>query len=83
MLCGAEAAARRYFKRAAVRLEPAQAVWLAAMLHNPSMEAERWQREGHIDEARARWVADGVRGVSRAQREALQRGMEKARFQLP
>ena len=45
-LCGAEAAARRYFKRSARNLEPAQAVWLAAMLHNPSVAVEKWQRDG-------------------------------------
>ena len=82
-LCGAEAAARRYFKRSAARLEPAQAVWLAAMLHNPVMEAERWQREGQIDAARAKWVADGIRGITRGQREALARGMDKAKFAAP
>ncbi len=82
-LCGAEAAARRYFKRSAAKLEPAQAVWLAAMLHNPMLEAERWSREGHIDAARAKWVAEGIRGITRGQREALLKGVEKAKLAPP
>ncbi|WP_253278276.1 biosynthetic peptidoglycan transglycosylase, partial [Variovorax paradoxus] len=43
-ICGAEAAARRYFKRSARTLEPAQAVWLAAMLHKPQAVLEQWRR---------------------------------------
>lgn len=82
-VCGAEAAARRYFKRSAARLEPAQAVWLAAMLHNPAAELDRWQREGQIDAARAQRVAEGIRGITRGQREALYKSMEKAKFAPP
>ncbi len=82
-LCGAEAAARRYFKRRAGALEPAQAVWLAAMLHNPGQAVEQWRRTGSIDTARARWVAEGVRGITRTQREALQKSVAAARFAPP
>ena len=82
-LCGAEAAARRYFKKPAIRLEPAQAVWLAAMLHNPAVELEKWQRTGNIDAARAKWVAEGIRGVPRAQRESVQKAVENAKFAPP
>jgi penicillin-binding protein 1A len=82
-LCGAEAAARRYFQRSARTLEPAQAVWLAAMLHNPSMELAQWQRSGGIDAARARRTAEGVRGINRAQRETLLRKVAEARFAPP
>jgi len=81
--CGAEAAAKRYFKRPALKLEPAQAVWLAAMLHNPAAELEKWQRTGQIDLARAKWVAEGIRGVPRAQRESVQKAVEKAKFAPP
>ncbi len=73
-LCGAEAAARHYFQRSARTLQPAQAVWLAAMLHNPDAEAGAWTRDGGINLARAEWVAQGVRGVPRTgprQREAV------------
>jgi membrane peptidoglycan carboxypeptidase len=82
-LCGAEAAAKRYFKRPALKLEPAQAVWLAAMLHNPAAELEQWQRTGQIDMARAKWVAEGIRGVPRAQRESVQKAVEKSKFAVP
>jgi penicillin-binding protein 1A len=82
-LCGAEAAARRYFKRSARNLEPAQAVWLAAMLNNPGLALEKWQRDGRIDGERAKSVADGVRGITRFQREALVRNLANARFAPP
>jgi hypothetical protein len=79
-ICGAEAAAQTYFKRPANQLEPAQAVWLAAMLTNPALAARKWQEEGHIDIDRANKVADGVRGITKAQRAALLRSVAAARF---
>lgn len=82
-LCGAESAARRYFKRGARNLEPAQAVWLAAMLHNPGVEIEKWQRDGKIDADRAKWVAEGVRGITRNQRDVLLKSVANARFPPP
>lgn len=82
-LCGAEAAARRYFGRSARTLEPAQAAWMAAMLHKPSAELSQWQATGSIDAARVKRVAEGIRGISRAQREALLRGVAAARFAAP
>lgn len=82
-VCGAEAAARFYFGRPAARLEPAQAVWLAAMLHAPSAAAERWQREGGLDPQRVQWVAEGIRGIGRGQREALLRSVTQARYPWP
>ena len=81
--CGAEAAARRYFKRSARNLEPAQAVWLASMLNNPGAALEKWQRDGHIDGERAKWVAEGLRGLTRSQRESLLRNLAAARFAPP
>lgn len=74
-VCGAEAAARHYFGRSARRLEPAQAVWLAAMLHNPDAEAARWAQTGGIAQARAAWVAQGVRAGPR-ERAALVQGLQ-------
>ncbi|MEO8024444.1 biosynthetic peptidoglycan transglycosylase [Polaromonas sp.] len=70
-LCGAEAAAQHYFGQRAHALEPAQAVWLAAMLHNPGLEARRWAETGEINTARAQWVLAGLRGLPRRQRARL------------
>ncbi|GAA4343020.1 hypothetical protein GCM10023165_25100 [Variovorax defluvii] len=81
--CGAEAAAKRYFKRSARNLEPAQAVWLAAMLNNPGAAVGKWQRDGRIDGERAKWVAEGISGLNRAQREALKKTLTSARFAPP
>ncbi|WP_431510876.1 biosynthetic peptidoglycan transglycosylase [Variovorax sp. DAIF25] len=82
-LCGAEAAAKRYFKRSARSLEPAQAVWLAAMLHKPQAVLEQWRRDGAIDPDRVKWVAEGVRGISRNQRESLLKSVASAKFAPP
>lgn len=81
--CGAEAAAKRYFKRSAAKLEPAQAVWLATMLNNPRIALETWQRDGSIDPARAKWVAEGVRGISRVQRDSLLKAVAAAKYPAP
>ena len=74
-LCGAEAAASHYFGVRAHELTPAQAAWLAAMLHNPAAEARRWAQTGQINLARAQWVALGLRGLSRRQKLALAEDM--------
>jgi monofunctional biosynthetic peptidoglycan transglycosylase len=70
-LCGAEAAANHYFGVRAHELSPAQAAWLAAMLHNPVAEAQRWADTGQINLARAQWVAMAMRGLTRKQKLAL------------
>ncbi len=70
-ICGAEAAAQHYFGTSARKIEAAQAVWLAAMLHNPGMEAAQWARSGEINVQRAQWVAKGLRTMPRAERQAL------------
>ncbi len=82
-LCGAEAAAKRYFKRPARQLDPAQAVWLAAMLHKPQAVLEQWRRDGQIDPERVKWIAESVRGISRNQREALLKKVASAKFAAP
>jgi hypothetical protein len=74
-LCGAEAAAQHYFGVRAHELTPAQASWLAAMLHNPLSEARRWADTGQINLARAQWVALALRGLSRKQKLALAEDM--------
>ena len=74
-LCGAEAAAQRYFGVRAHELTSSQASWLAAMLHNPVLEAQRWAASGGINLARAQWVALHLRGLSRERRMALAEDM--------
>ena len=70
-LCGAEAAAKHYLGKSAHELTPAQAAWLAAMLHNPNLEAQRWSDTGHINVARTQWVLLGIRPMPRKQRIKL------------
>ncbi|HEY1227579.1 MAG TPA: biosynthetic peptidoglycan transglycosylase [Ramlibacter sp.] len=70
-LCGAESAARHYFGVRPHELTPGQASWLAAMLHNPQLESQRWAATGQINLARAQWVALALRGMSRQNKLAL------------
>lgn len=79
-VCGAEAAAQLYFKRSAARLEPAQAVWLASMLHAPGLAAERWSKDGELDAKRLQWVAESIRGIPRRQREVVLKQVEQQRY---
>ncbi|ABM35351.1 glycosyl transferase, family 51 [Polaromonas naphthalenivorans CJ2] len=72
-ICGAEAASKRYFGRPATALNPSQAAWLAAMLHNPALEAEHWASTGQINVARTQWVLMGMRALPRQQRQRLAR----------
>ncbi len=74
-LCGAQAAAQHYFGKRADRLSAPEAVWLAAMLHNPVMEAKRWASSGHINVARAQWVAGNLQPLGRKQGVQLQRAL--------
>lgn len=70
-VCGAQAAAHTYFRKRADQLSAAQAVWLAAMLHNPALEAQRWKARGSINLERAKWVAAGLRPLPKSDRAAL------------
>jgi Transglycosylase len=72
-VCGAQAAAHTYFRKPAHQLTAAQAVWLAAMLHNPALEERRWRATGQINRARAQWVAGNLRPMKKAQRAQLVR----------
>lgn len=56
-ICGAQAAAHTYFAKRADQLTTDEAAWLAAMLHNPALEARRWADTGQINVKRAQWVA--------------------------
>ncbi|MBI5278911.1 MAG: transglycosylase domain-containing protein [Burkholderiales bacterium] len=76
-LCGAEAAAAHYYGVRAHELAPAQAAWLAAMLHNPALEA------GRHNLARAQWVALGLRGLTRAKKLQLVEEMADAATSRP
>ena len=82
-LCGAEAAARRYFKRSARSLEPAQAIWMATLLRDPDAMVQKWRADGQIDKPRARAVAEQVQEITAGQRVALLRGVANSRFVAP
>ena len=51
--------------------------------NNPALAVRKWQQEGNINLDRAKWVADGVRGISKPQRDALLRSVATARFAPP
>jgi membrane peptidoglycan carboxypeptidase len=70
-VCGAQAAAYTYFSQRADQLSAAQAVWLAAMLHNPNAELRQWRTSGQINQTRAQWVAGNLRHMRKAQRTQL------------
>lgn len=59
--CGAQDAAEHYFGQSPDSLNPAQAAWLAAMLHRPDYHAQRWNNTGRIDVRRTQWVLDQMR----------------------
>lgn len=82
-MCGAEAAARRYFKKSARSLEPTQAIWMATLLRDPDGLLQKWRADGQIDRPRARYVAEQVHEITAGQRAALLRGVANARFVAP
>jgi hypothetical protein len=82
-LCGAQAAAQHYFNKRADHLTTPEAVWLAAMLHNPALEAKRWSSSGRINVARAQWVAGNLRPLGRRQGERLQRALADGDWKIP
>ena len=49
----------------------AQAVWLAAILHNPALEARRWKASGQINLERAQWVAGNLRPMKKTQKTQM------------
>ncbi len=82
-ICGAQAASRHYFGIRAQDLDAGQAVWLAAMLHQPAAEAQRWASTGHINLERAQWVATSLRPMPRRQREALAERLGQVAWPAP
>jgi len=79
-VCGAQAAAHTYFGKRADQLTAAQAVWLAAMLHNPVAEARNWKVTGQINQARAQWVAANLRPMRKARRAQLLDAIAEVRW---
>lgn len=63
MICGAESVSRHFFNVSAKDLKPEQAVWLAAMLHSPAGETQRWRQTGRINLNRAIWITNYVRNI--------------------
>ena len=82
-ICGADAAAHQYFGLRAQELDAGQAVWLAAMLHNPALEARQWATTGHINVARAQWVATSLRPMPRSAREELFNSLTDVNWPVP
>ncbi|MBL0729366.1 biosynthetic peptidoglycan transglycosylase [Piscinibacter sp. HJYY11] len=81
--CGAQAAARHFFRKDAAHLTPVEAVWLATLLHNPDRELAQMGRHGDANRARVAWVADQLRPVTRGEREALVKAAERWRPPAP
>lgn len=69
--CGAQAAARHYFRKPAAQLTPMEAVWLASLLHNPDRELALLARRGEPNGPRVAWVAGHMRPMTRRERVAL------------
>ena len=82
-ICGARSAAHAYFGKPIDKLTVPQAVWLAAMLHNPALEAQHWRANGHINRERAQWVAANLRPMRPEQRTQLRLALKHAGWQLP
>jgi membrane peptidoglycan carboxypeptidase len=82
-ICGARSAAHAYFGKPIGKLTVPQAVWLAAMLHNPALEAQHWRANGHINRERAQWVAANLRPMRQDQRTQLRLALTHAGWQLP
>jgi hypothetical protein len=82
-ICGARSAAHAYFGKPIDKLTVPQAVWLAAMLHNPALEAQHWRANGHINRERAQWVAANLRPMRQDQRTQVRLALTHAGWQLP
>lgn len=82
-VCGAEAASRHYFGVRADVLTALQAAWLAAMLHNPALETERWAASGQINVARTQSVLQGMRTLPIRQRLRLVQEAAKVSWKAP
>jgi hypothetical protein len=63
--CGAHAAAAQLLHKRVDKLTPAEAAWLASLLHNPDLELARFDARGEVNAARVRWVLSQMRPVPR------------------
>lgn len=63
--CGAQAAAAQLLHKRVDKLTPAEAAWLASLLHNPDLELARFEARGEINAARVRWVLSQMRPLPR------------------
>lgn len=63
--CGAQAAAAQLLHKRVDKLTPAEAAWLASLLHNPDLELARFEARGEINTARVRWVLSQMRPLPR------------------
>jgi len=68
-ICGADAAARRYFGKRPQQLTPLEAAWLAGILRNPRQAHADEFLAGVADTTRAGRVLQQMRALSRAERE--------------
>jgi len=68
--CGAEAAAWHYLGKPASTLGPVEAAWLASLLRNPDVLAQRVVDSGAIDEVRVTRIVGDLRPIGLAHREA-------------
>jgi hypothetical protein len=69
--CGAQAAARHFFRKPVEQVTPMEAVWLATLLHNPDRELALLARRGVANQERLARVADQLRPLSRRERAVL------------
>ena len=63
-LCGAEQASRHYFGKAAARLDPLEAAWLAGLLRNPDAALQAIAEDRCIDARRTAWVLSQMRPMA-------------------
>lgn len=76
---GAAEAAQEHLGRSLQALTPAEAIWLAAMLHQPNAQLRRWQHTGTVDMPRTLWIA---RQMHATRSGLTQRQLQAAEQQL-
>jgi membrane peptidoglycan carboxypeptidase len=68
-ICGAQAAARTYFRKRPDQLTPLEAAWLAGILRAPHAAHRSQFVAARPETMRARWVLQQMRGLTRQERE--------------
>lgn len=74
--CGAEAAAQHYLAKSADEVNVQEAAWLAALLRNPALSI----RNEELTKQHARWIVDGMTGISNSQRRKAKLALDTARL---